>query len=100
MDFFKLMSKFTGEGIFKRYKFFKGLRILSGCLYCEGALIWKKGEWSPDKRGVFVCFNCGRMYLSFNGNIRLWPYREYEHLVQKNKFPKQQIQRIPKSLLS
>jgi DNA-directed RNA polymerase subunit RPC12/RpoP len=29
---------------------------------------------------VYKCFHCGRMYLNKNGHLRLWPYREYEHL--------------------
>lgn len=82
--FFEVMKKFTGEGEFRRYKIFKGFRILSGCLYCEGALFWRT-EYSPDNKGVYVCLHCGRKYLSLNGHIRLWPYREYEHLIKKDE---------------
>jgi hypothetical protein len=79
------MPEMRGEGVFKRYKFFKGHRILSGCLFCQGALLGGYRILAPDGMAVYKCFHCGRMYLGENNHIRLWPYREYEHLYWKKK---------------
>ena len=74
------MGKSVGEGVFKRYRTVNGHRILSGCLYCQGALFGGYKPLGPDGMEVYKCFHCGRMYLNKNGYLRLWPYREYEHL--------------------
>ncbi len=82
------MSRYKGEGIFRRYKLLGHLRVLTGCLYCEGALFDTVGEIAGQNGSVMLrCFHCGRRYLSHDGgrHIRLWPYREFEHLDPKKK---------------
>jgi len=75
------MDQAAGEGIFKRYRIVNGHRILSGCLYCQGALFGGHKPLGAEGLEVYKCFQCGRMYISTkNGYIRLWPYRNYEHL--------------------
>lgn len=80
------MKKFTREGVYQRYRVFRGLRILSGCLYCQGAIVWCPHIMGPsNKPGISKCFHCGRMFLVHNGYLKLWPYREYEHLKPRNR---------------
>jgi hypothetical protein len=74
------MLQVRGEGLFVRYRYFKGHRILSGCLYCRGALLWESEKVNSSIKAHFKCFQCGRMYLRENNHIILWPFREYEHL--------------------
>jgi hypothetical protein len=62
------------EEIFKKYRLVNGLRILNGCPYCQGALT------SGYELKVYKCFQCARMYRVEDGYLKLWPYREYEHL--------------------
>jgi len=69
----------SGE-VFKRYRFVNGHRALSGCLYCQGAIFPGYEPLGPNGMKVYKCFQCGRMYLNNNGHLKLWPYREYEHL--------------------
>jgi uncharacterized protein with PIN domain len=79
----KMLQVIRGEGPFIRYRYFRGYRILSGCLYCQGALFMQEEKIKPDITVFYKCFNCGRMYLRENSHIILWPYREYEHLKGK-----------------
>lgn len=91
------MEKFSGEGIFVRYRTVQGHRVLSGCLYCHGALLWGYKPLGPDRISVYKCIHCGRMFerINENGWIRLFPYKEYEHLPSLNKAEENKTQNVP-----
>lgn len=52
--------------------------MTNGCPYCQGALT------SGHEIKVYKCFQCARMYRVEGGYLKLWPYREYEHLPHRN----------------
>lgn len=72
---------------FHKQRFYKKqFRVLSGCSYCRGAVMASsEGITLQGGEKVVKCFHCGRMFRSVNGELKLWPYREYPHLDGRKK---------------
>ncbi len=66
--------------MFKWYRISNGRKILSGCMYCDGAIFIQNSVSHIEEREVIKCFHCGRMFKYEKGRLVLWPFRKYPHL--------------------
>lgn len=72
--------------MFKWYRFSNGHKILSGCVYCDGAIYTYTLVSHFGEQKVIKCFHCGRMFRYEKGSLVLWPFREYPHLEGRRVF--------------
>ena len=75
--------------MFEWYRFFQGRKILSGCVYCDGAIYIHTSVSHFGEEEVIKCFHCGRMFRYEKGRLILWPFREYPHLEKYEAFKDQ-----------